>query len=181
MNQTFFTEEFLRKAKKRHRGIKRVRKTQRKHWCPFGCGKTVIYERTSNIRGYYCLKCARHWKSSQEYKKPIMLYDHFKDYVRCCARCGRYYHTTHKTSKICTNCYKLRGGIMREKKIKRICGNCTHSDNNLGMFALYCDLITGNRDNGEYNDGKVRSWQKCKLNPEKFNPRAKSKEKNIKK
>jgi hypothetical protein len=61
--------------------------------------------------------------------------------------------------------------------MKRTCGNCTHSDNNLGIVALHCDLIAGTEyESGEYNDGKVRSWQKCELNPEKFNPRAKGKE-----
>ncbi len=52
------------------------------------------------------------------------------------------------------------------------CGNCKHSDNDLGLVALHCDLICGIEDkNGEISDGKVRSWEKCNFQPSHWKSR----------
>jgi hypothetical protein len=48
------------------------------------------------------------------------------------------------------------------------CGNCKHTGNKLGFIALHCDLICGTYDKGEYNDGKVRSWERCCFKPSKW-------------
>jgi len=51
------------------------------------------------------------------------------------------------------------------------CGSCKHADNDLGLVALHCDLICGTSEDGEYNDGKVRSWEKCSFNPSRYEKR----------
>ena len=45
------------------------------------------------------------------------------------------------------------------------CGNCKHTDNNLGFFSLRCDLLDPTED---YN--KVRSWNGCAFDPSKWEP-----------
>lgn len=48
------------------------------------------------------------------------------------------------------------------------CGSCLHTDNDLGLVALYCDLIERKEEN---NWGKVRSWHKCRFKPSKYQSR----------
>lgn len=54
------------------------------------------------------------------------------------------------------------------------CGSCKHTDNDLGIFALHCDLLLKEHKE-EYKtnkniipDGKVRSWWKCEFKPSKY-------------
>jgi len=60
-----------------------------------------------------------------------------------------------------------------------------HSDNDLGLFALHCDLLQRKRSCGkgtrttqeyEYCDGKVRSWEKCVFKPSKWKGRSEERE-----
>ncbi len=54
------------------------------------------------------------------------------------------------------------------------CGGCKHTDNDLGIVALHCDLLLKEEEK-EYKtnkniiaDGKVRSWYKCQFKPSKY-------------
>jgi hypothetical protein len=38
------------------------------------------------------------------------------------------------------------------------CGNCKHTDNDLGIVSLQCDLVTPHES---LNRGKVRSYEQC--------------------
>jgi hypothetical protein len=49
------------------------------------------------------------------------------------------------------------------------CGSCKHTDNHLGIVALHCDLLyNSQKDSEDFEDGKVRSWNKCHFKPSKF-------------
>jgi hypothetical protein len=45
------------------------------------------------------------------------------------------------------------------------CGSCRWTQNELGIFALRCELI---RSDEEHDFGKVRSWDRCHLNPSRY-------------
>ena len=56
-------------------------------------------------------------------------------------------------------------------KCKEKCGDCIHSDNELGFLSLRCDLLEVEDD---FN--KVRSWNSCRFKPSKFEKRKEAKE-----
>ena len=45
--------------------------------------------------------------------------------------------------------------------MKHRCGNCKHSDNDLGIVALHCDLVNG-------ENSKVRTWEDCMFKCEQW-------------
>ena len=51
-------------------------------------------------------------------------------------------------------------------KRKKTCGNCLHTDNELGIVALHCDLV-----HSEIN--KVRSWETCMFKFDRWEKRVK--------
>ena len=58
------------------------------------------------------------------------------------------------------------------------CGSCIHTDNDLGIVALHCQLIydeainSGNPDALEKCDwAKVRSWDGCHFMPSRYEKR----------
>jgi hypothetical protein len=52
---------------------------------------------------------------------------------------------------------------------KQNCGNCKHSNNSLGIVAYHCDLLIGKELRyKEYDDGKVRSYERCHFKPSKW-------------
>lgn len=56
------------------------------------------------------------------------------------------------------------------------CDSCKHTDNDLGLVALHCqllyDIILESKDE-EYDDSdKVRSWNTCTFNPSRYEPRS---------
>lgn len=56
-----------------------------------------------------------------------------------------------------------------EKAKPNTCGTCKHTDNKLGLFAYHCDLMVGRiLKDGEEDDGKVRSWEKCNFKPSRY-------------
>jgi hypothetical protein len=64
---------------------------------------------------------------------------------------------------------KSKGG---DEGMTERCGNCKHSDNDLGLVALHCELIYGTtEEDGGLSDGKVRSWEKCNFKPSKWEER----------
>lgn len=66
---------------------------------------------------------------------------------------------------------KIKMNILNEKK-PNTCGSCNHTDNFLGIVALHCDLLYVNsKDPDKYNDGKVRSWNKCHFKPSRYEKR----------
>lgn len=55
------------------------------------------------------------------------------------------------------------------------CGSCSHTDNDLGIVSLKCQIIHDNWMNNEYSGedcdwAKVRSWSKCHFNPSRYTP-----------
>ena len=54
------------------------------------------------------------------------------------------------------------------------CGSCKHTDNDLGIAALHCQLIYDEATTREELEGcdwgKVRSWNECQFNPSKWEP-----------
>jgi hypothetical protein len=49
------------------------------------------------------------------------------------------------------------------------CGSCKHTDNDLGIVALHCDLIYDSQGAYcEFEDGKVRSWNECSFKPSMY-------------
>jgi len=56
-----------------------------------------------------------------------------------------------------------RGQVTKSKKN---CGNCKHTDNDMGVFALWCDLLPRHDDLN-----KVRSWNACAFKPSKWEKR----------
>jgi hypothetical protein len=46
----------------------------------------------------------------------------------------------------------------------KTCGSCKHTQNELGLFALHCDMWIEHKKlppNISKDDSKVRSWEKC--------------------
>ena len=49
------------------------------------------------------------------------------------------------------------------------CGSCKHTDNNLGLVALHCDLLEKEgKGVDDYDYSKVRSWERCYYLPTKY-------------
>lgn len=70
--------------------------------------------------------------------------------------------------KILKTSDKERKNFKKYYHNKQICGNCKHSDNDLGIVSLRCDLIVSK----ECTDfGKVRSYEKCHFKCSKFEKR----------
>ena len=53
------------------------------------------------------------------------------------------------------------------------CGSCIHTDNDLGLVALHCDILREEQIRCGYDcpDGKVRSWEKCNFKPSRYKKR----------
>jgi len=53
------------------------------------------------------------------------------------------------------------------------CGSCEHTNNDLGLVALHCDILMEQEKREKYDcpDGKVRSWWKCQFKPSKYTSR----------
>lgn len=65
--------------------------------------------------------------------------------------------------------------ISTNKELYKTCGSCKHTDNDLGIVALHCQLIydkARNKQELEDDDwGKVRSWEECYFKPSRWTPR----------
>jgi len=54
------------------------------------------------------------------------------------------------------------------------CGSCVHTDNNIGVVAMHCQLIYNDmladieHDGEDYDWGKVRSWDDCYFKPSRY-------------
>lgn len=55
--------------------------------------------------------------------------------------------------------------IYLNQKKDNTCGSCKHTNNNLGIVALHCNIKYNDKN---FEESKVRSWNNCVYNPSRY-------------
>jgi hypothetical protein len=73
-----------------------------------------------------------------------------------------------------SSCQKVTIVSLNQEK-PNTCGSCAHTDNDLGIVALHCQIIYDEaladpdpNSLENYDFAKVRSWDKCHFKPSKY-------------